>query len=46
MSVAAPVVPTKSDGEVDQERLVAMLADLGQKGGILKLLGKIALLLV
>ncbi|XP_010261719.1 PREDICTED: uncharacterized protein LOC104600473 isoform X2 [Nelumbo nucifera] len=44
MSVAAPVVPTKSDGEVDQERLVAMLADLGQKGGILKLLGKIALL--
>lgn len=44
MSVAGPVVPTKGDGEVDQERLVAMLADLGQKGGMLKLVGKIALL--
>ncbi|KAF7836838.1 Embryogenesis-associated protein EMB8 isoform B [Senna tora] len=44
MSVAGPVVPTKDDGEVDQERLVAMLADLGQKGGFLKLVGKIALL--
>ncbi|XP_019057821.1 PREDICTED: uncharacterized protein LOC104811288 [Tarenaya hassleriana] len=44
MSIAGPVVPTKEDGEVDQERLVAMLADLGQKGGILKLVGKFALL--
>ncbi|KAF5748392.1 hypothetical protein HS088_TW04G00345 [Tripterygium wilfordii] len=44
MSVAGPVVPTKEDGEVDQERLVAMLADLGQKGGALKLVGKLALL--
>lgn len=44
MSVAGPVVPTKEDGEVDQDRLVAMLADLGQKGGMLKLVGKIALL--
>ncbi|KAF9680350.1 hypothetical protein SADUNF_Sadunf06G0112100 [Salix dunnii] len=44
MSVAGPVVPTKEDGGVDQERLVAMLADLGQKGGMLKLVGKIALL--
>ncbi|KAL1371721.1 hypothetical protein AAHE18_01G153200 [Arachis hypogaea] len=44
MSVAAPVVPTKEGGEVDQERLVAMLADLGQKGGLLRLVGKIALL--
>uniref|UniRef100_A0A6P3Z3C9 uncharacterized protein LOC107406661 isoform X1 n=2 Tax=Ziziphus jujuba TaxID=326968 RepID=A0A6P3Z3C9_ZIZJJ len=44
MSVAGPVVPTKEDGEVDQERLVAMLADLGQKGGILRLVGKVALL--
>lgn len=77
MSVAAPVVPTKEDGEVDQERsltnfskqlqytefcffnlnyvltsapdaymsrLVAMLAELGQKGGLLKLVGKVALL--
>ncbi|KAH9804807.1 alpha/beta-Hydrolases superfamily protein [Citrus sinensis] len=44
MSVASPVVPTKEDGEVDQERLVAMLADLGQKGGLLKLVGKLALL--
>ncbi|KAJ1402966.1 Alpha/Beta hydrolase fold [Sesbania bispinosa] len=44
MSVAGPVVPTKEDGEVDQERLVAMLADLGQKGGLLRLVGKIALL--
>ncbi|GJN33903.1 hypothetical protein PR202_gb22533 [Eleusine coracana subsp. coracana] len=31
LSVAAPVVPTKGDGEVDQERLVAVLAELGQK---------------
>ncbi|PON97046.1 CAAX amino terminal protease [Trema orientale] len=44
MSVASPVVPTKEDGEVDQERLVAMLADLGQRGGILRLVGKVALL--
>ncbi|KAL5850755.1 hypothetical protein ACOSQ4_008768 [Xanthoceras sorbifolium] len=44
MSVAAPVVPTKEDGEVDEERLVAMLTDLGQKGGMLRLVGKIALL--
>ncbi|KAK3133405.1 hypothetical protein QOZ80_6AG0536170 [Eleusine coracana subsp. coracana] len=35
LSVAAPVVPTKGDGEVDQERLVAVLAELGQKGGVL-----------
>ncbi|XP_061361617.1 uncharacterized protein LOC133305413 isoform X2 [Gastrolobium bilobum] len=44
MSVASPVVPTKEDGEVDQERLVAMLADLGQRGGLLRLVGKMALL--
>ncbi|XP_038987467.1 uncharacterized protein LOC103703320 isoform X2 [Phoenix dactylifera] len=44
MSVAGPVVPTKTDGEVDQERLVAILAELGQKGGMLRLVGKIALL--
>ncbi|XP_009359693.2 uncharacterized protein LOC103950231 isoform X2 [Pyrus x bretschneideri] len=44
MSVAAPVVPTKEDGEVDQERLVTMLTDLGQKGGMLRLVGKAALL--
>ncbi|XP_031283335.1 uncharacterized protein LOC116142018 [Pistacia vera] len=44
MSVAGPVVPTKGGGEVDQDRLVTMLADLGQKGGMLKLVGKIALL--
>ncbi|KAK9989818.1 hypothetical protein SO802_030057 [Lithocarpus litseifolius] len=44
MSVAGPVVPMKEDGEVDQERLVALLADLGQKGGLLKLFGKLALL--
>ncbi|XP_039119779.1 uncharacterized protein LOC120256077 isoform X2 [Dioscorea cayenensis subsp. rotundata] len=44
MSVAGPVVPTNSDGEVDQERLVAILAELGQKGGMLRLVGKIALL--
>ncbi|KAL5201549.1 hypothetical protein ABZP36_035903 [Zizania latifolia] len=44
MSVAAPVVPTKGDGEVDHERLVAVLAELGQKGGILRFVGKIALL--
>ncbi|KAG8376268.1 hypothetical protein BUALT_Bualt09G0045600 [Buddleja alternifolia] len=43
MSVAGPVVPTK-DGEVDHERLVAMLTELGQKGGILRLVGKVALL--
>ncbi|KAK4786384.1 hypothetical protein SAY86_003073 [Trapa natans] len=44
MSVAAPVVPIKEDGEVDQERLVAILAELGQRGGLLKLVGKVALL--
>ncbi|EEC84631.1 hypothetical protein OsI_31501 [Oryza sativa Indica Group] len=44
MSVASPVVPTKGDGEVDQERLVAILAELGQKGGALRFVGKIALL--
>lgn len=44
MSVASPVVPMKEDGEVDHERLVSMLAELGQKGGILKLVGKVALL--
>ncbi|XP_009625442.1 uncharacterized protein [Nicotiana tomentosiformis] len=44
MSVAGPVVPMKKDGAVDQERLVAMLAELGQKGGILKLVAKVALL--
>ncbi|XP_039071589.1 uncharacterized protein LOC120218760 [Hibiscus syriacus] len=44
LSVAGPIVPTKEDGELDQERLVAMLADLGQRGGILRLFGKIALL--
>ncbi|KAF6168491.1 hypothetical protein GIB67_005043 [Kingdonia uniflora] len=50
MSVPGPVVPTKEGGGVDQERLdcfvrlVAMLADLGQKGGMLRLVGKVALL--
>ncbi|XVF88951.1 hypothetical protein PTKIN_Ptkin19aG0092600 [Pterospermum kingtungense] len=44
MSVAGSVVPTKEDGELDQERLVAMLTDLGQRGGMLRLVGKIALL--
>lgn len=44
MSVAAPVVPTKEDGAVDQERIVAMLAELGQRGGVLRLVGKLALL--
>ncbi|KAL9266834.1 Embryogenesis-associated protein EMB8-like protein [Drosera capensis] len=44
MQVASPVVPTKGDGEVDQDRLVALLARLGQRGGILKLVGKVALL--
>ncbi|KAI4377488.1 hypothetical protein MLD38_015102 [Melastoma candidum] len=44
MSVAGPVVPTKEDGELDQDKLVALLADIGQKGGMLKLVGKLALL--
>ncbi|XP_052183801.1 uncharacterized protein LOC127795879 isoform X2 [Diospyros lotus] len=44
MSIASPVVPVKGDGEVDQDRLVAMLSELGQKGGILKLFSRIALL--
>ncbi|KAJ3677124.1 hypothetical protein LUZ60_002848 [Juncus effusus] len=44
MSVAGPVVPTKSGGEVDHERLVAVLAELGQKGGMLRFVGKLALL--
>lgn len=43
MSVAGPVVPMKVDGAVDHERLVSMLAELGQKGGILKLVAKVAL---
>ncbi|VFQ92556.1 unnamed protein product [Cuscuta campestris] len=43
MSIASPVVPTK-DGEVDQERLVAMLAELGQRGGLFRFIGKFALL--
>ncbi|XP_078156673.1 uncharacterized protein LOC144552572 isoform X2 [Carex rostrata] len=44
MSIAGPVVPTKSDGGVDLERLVAVLAELGQRGGILRVVGKLALL--
>lgn len=44
LSVAAPVVPHKEDGEIDHERLVAMLAELGQRGGFLRLIGKVALL--
>ncbi|XP_058206489.1 uncharacterized protein LOC131319996 isoform X2 [Rhododendron vialii] len=44
MSVAGPVVPVKKDGEVDQDRLVALLAGLGQQGGMLKLFGKVAML--
>ncbi|KAL3744618.1 hypothetical protein ACJRO7_013824 [Eucalyptus globulus] len=44
MSVAGPVVPTKGDGGLDQERLVAMLTELGQRGGMLRLVSKIALL--
>ncbi|KAL1213218.1 Embryogenesis-associated protein EMB8 [Cardamine amara subsp. amara] len=45
MSIAGPAVPTKESGEVDQDRIVTMLADLGQRGGILRLVGKLALLL-
>ncbi|MCO5563280.1 hypothetical protein L7F22_016918 [Adiantum nelumboides] len=44
MSVAAPIVPTKRDGGVDHERLVEILAGIGQKGGILRFVGKMALL--
>ncbi|XP_065851438.1 uncharacterized protein [Euphorbia lathyris] len=44
MSVASPVVPTTEGGEVDQERLVAMLVGWGQRGGLLRLVGKVALL--
>ncbi|XP_021756724.1 uncharacterized protein LOC110721832 [Chenopodium quinoa] len=44
MSVAGPVVPTTQDGAVDQDRIVAMLAGLGQRGGALRLVGKLALL--
>ncbi|KAL6846192.1 hypothetical protein ACP4OV_023640 [Aristida adscensionis] len=44
LSVAGPVVPTKGDGEVDHDRLVAVLAELGQKGGVLRFVGKMALL--
>ncbi|KAL3679674.1 hypothetical protein R1sor_022630 [Riccia sorocarpa] len=44
ISMVAPVVPKKEDGEVDQDRIVAMLAEIGQKGGILRLVGKAALL--
>ncbi|XP_024544544.1 uncharacterized protein LOC112351260 [Selaginella moellendorffii] len=42
-SIAAPVVPTK-DGQVDHERLISMLADIGQKAGFLNVIGKAALL--
>lgn len=31
MSIFSPIVPTKKDGELDHERLVSILADLGQK---------------
>ncbi|KAJ7565186.1 hypothetical protein O6H91_02G051900 [Diphasiastrum complanatum] len=44
MSVAAPVVPTREDGKVDHDRLVALLVDLSQKGGALRFIGKAALL--
>ncbi|CAN4110023.1 unnamed protein product [Withania somnifera] len=44
MSVAGPVVPMKEDGAVDHKKLVSMLAELGQMGGILKLVSKVALL--
>ncbi|KAI3789934.1 hypothetical protein L2E82_02741 [Cichorium intybus] len=44
MLVAGPVMPTKEGGEVDQDRLVAMLAEIGQRGGMLRLVGKLALL--
>ncbi|KAF5956489.1 hypothetical protein HYC85_003714 [Camellia sinensis] len=55
MSVAGPVVPMKEDGEVDHDRLVAMLTELAQKGGMLRMVddmtwlkgfGKMLLLLV
>ncbi|KAL2939260.1 Late embryogenesis abundant protein 1 [Bienertia sinuspersici] len=44
MSVAAPVVPTREDGALDHDRLVTMLTELGQRGGMLKLVSKVALL--
>ncbi|CAM8963815.1 unnamed protein product [Rhodiola kirilowii] len=44
MSVAGPMVPMKEDGAVDQERVITMLTNLGQNGGMLKLVGKAALL--
>ncbi|XP_057767762.1 uncharacterized protein LOC130988029 [Salvia miltiorrhiza] len=44
MSVASPVVPMKEDGGVDHDRIVSMLAELGQRGGMLRLIGKVALL--
>ncbi|CAN6469999.1 unnamed protein product [Victoria cruziana] len=44
LSIASPVVPIKDDGGVDHDRLVAILADLGQKGGFLRMIGKVALL--
>ncbi|XP_050379788.1 uncharacterized protein LOC126797150 isoform X2 [Argentina anserina] len=44
MSVAGPVVPKNQDGGLDQERLVAMMVDMGQNGGMLRLVGKLALL--
>ncbi|KAL2613381.1 hypothetical protein R1flu_025073 [Riccia fluitans] len=44
ISMVSPVVPKKDDGQVDQERLVTMLAEIGQNGGALRLVGKAALL--
>ncbi|KAK8934207.1 Embryogenesis-associated protein EMB8 [Platanthera zijinensis] len=44
MSVTGPIMPTTSDGEVDHQRLVAILAELGNKGGMLRFVGKVAML--
>ncbi|KNA20414.1 hypothetical protein SOVF_052600 isoform A [Spinacia oleracea] len=44
MSVAGPVIPTTENGAVDQERIVAMLVGVGERGGMLRLVSKLALL--
>lgn len=42
--VASPIVPTHNDGRLDHDRLVTMLMELGQKGGLFRVFCNIALL--
>ncbi|CAM6129107.1 unnamed protein product [Calypogeia fissa] len=44
VSIVSPVIPKTQAGELDHERLVAVLTEVGQRGGPLTLIGKAALL--